>query len=329
LATTAVTTKARSGPRGGTMRPVMPVHEREQLLRERDEAAAKVLDLTHSLRQMEAFVGVAAHELRGPATSGMLAIHLAVRGLHNLAAQVAARDDALAAQLAPLEGYLMRAVGSMERLQRLIGDLTDVSRIRAGTLPLRVASCDLAAVVSEAVEELRQIAPNRTIRLRVPARSVPLVLADADRIRQVVANYLANALRYAPADRPIDVRVLRRRDWVRVAVRDEGPGVPRAERRRIWERFRRGRGVSVAADAGPGIGPGAGLGTGLGLGLHICKTIVEQHHGRLGLRSALGRGATFWFALPLLRSDGGAPPRLGGGQLPPAAIGDTSDGVAA
>jgi len=175
----------------------------------------------------------------------------------------------------------------------LVVDLLDVSRIQAGRFDLRLTHFDLAAVVSEAVEEQRQIAPARDIRLQVPDRPRALVLADADRIRQVVTNYLTNALRYSRDDRPVDVRVRVQRGWARVGVRDEGPGLPRAKQQRIWERFHRAAGIPVVS----------GAGAGFGLGLHICKTIVEQHRGQIGLRSAPGRGSTFWFALAVASAD--------------------------
>jgi signal transduction histidine kinase len=104
----------------------------------------------------------------------------------------------------------------------------------------------------------------------------------------VVTNYLTNALRYSPVDRPVEVGVQLRRDWVRVVVRDEGLGLTPAEQRCIWERFHRVARIQVVGDD---------TGAGLGLGLYLCKTIVEQHDGRLGVRSAPGKGSTFWFAL--------------------------------
>jgi signal transduction histidine kinase len=113
----------------------------------------------------------------------------------------------------------------------------------------------------------------------------------AGRIEQVVTNYLTNALKYSPADRPVEVgvEVEPGKQQVRVWVRDQGPGLPLAEQGRIWERFHRVQGVEVQS----------GTGVGLGLGLYICRMIVERHHGQVGVQSASGQGATFWFTLPL------------------------------
>jgi signal transduction histidine kinase len=254
----------------------------EELLREREAARAQA----EANRRIGEFLGIATHELKMPVASSSLAVALAGQRLDTLLAQLVAEDIELAGTIALIRGLLREAEVSMERLTRLVFDLLDVARIQTGGFVLRLARCDLASVVGEAVEEQRRVAPARVIRLQASDQPIPWVLADADRIRQVVTNYLTNALRYSQDDRPVHVRVHGRRDWAHVGVRDEGPGLPRHEQRRIWERFHRATGIQA-------VGGGAGL----GLGLHICKTIVEQHQGRLGVRSALGRGSTFWFAL--------------------------------
>jgi signal transduction histidine kinase/PAS domain-containing protein len=269
------------------------VLERERLLHERESARATALALTETNQRMDEFLGVATHELKTPLTSTSLSVALAARRLRSLLAQVSARDSQLAGQLDSLQGLMTGAETSTERLSRLVTDLLDVSRIRAGQLELRLEPCDLAAIVRDVVEEQRRIAPTRVMHLRLPSTSLVPVVADADRIRQVVTNYLTNALKYAPEDRPVEVRVQVREGHARVAVRDEGPGLPAAEQRRIWERYHRVQGVPANTSAR------AGAGGGLGLGLYISRTIVERHQGTIGVRSAPGKGSTFWFALPL------------------------------
>jgi len=144
-------------------------------------------------------------------------------------------------------------------------------------------------------------APNRTITLHTPADAEPIpdtpVEADADRIGQVVTNYVTNALKYAPPDRPVDVWVAARGSRARVVVCDRGPGIPAAERAHVWELFHRAPGVAVQDGKQSGVGQGS-----LGLGLHICKAIVEAHGGRVGVKSALGQGSSFWFTLPLAQA---------------------------
>ncbi len=181
------------------------------------------------------------------------------------------------------------------RLDRLVGDLLDVSRIQAGNLDLRLEPCDLAGVVREAVEEQRASWPERRLTLALPAGPIA-VMADDDRIGQVVTNYLTNALKYSPAREPVAVmvrveqaRAKRGQPRVRVQVRDLGPGLLTDEQARIWERFHRAPGITLQS----------GSGVGLGLGLYIAKTIVERHGGTVGVESAPEAGSTFWFTLPL------------------------------
>jgi signal transduction histidine kinase len=271
--------------------------ERDRLARDRETAHVNALALSETTRRMDEFISVAAHELKTPVTNSRLAVTLAMDTLTSFIAQAGvARAEmtpaAMASALAPLQTLLERTESHMERLSRLVVDLLDVSRIRAGKLELRLAPCALAEIVREVVEEQLRIAPGRVIRLQLPGASsrAPIVYADADRIRQVVTNYLSNALRYSRADQRVNVRLRTDGEWARVSVRDEGPGVPADERRHVWERFYRVQGTQALS----------GGSVGLGLGLHISRTIVEQHHGRVGLRNARGRGAIFWFALQML-----------------------------
>ncbi|HZC79906.1 MAG TPA: HAMP domain-containing sensor histidine kinase, partial [Ktedonobacterales bacterium] len=203
---------------------------------------------------------------------------------------------------------LAGAEESVRRLSRMSDDLVDDVRIREGRLTLQPELCDLGAIVHAAVEEQRALAPHRIIHLAVPVTlSVP-VRADAERIAQVVTNYLTNALKYSKEDQPVVVRLEVKAAGegadksvvgramgegaggaAEVSVHDEGIGVPLAAHQQVWERF------SVVA----GAAVQSGSSIGLGLGLHISKAIIEAHHGQVGLDSAPGQGATFWFTLPL------------------------------
>jgi signal transduction histidine kinase len=181
-----------------------------------------------------------------------------------------------------------------------VDDLLDESRISAGRLEFRLATTDLAAIVQTAVEEQRLLAGSRTIQLALPDEQRPVcVLADATRIEQVVTNYLTNALKYSPEDRPVAVRLAVAEDagggggaTAQVSVQDEGVGVPPEEQASIWDRFHRAAGVRIQS----------GSDVGIGIGLHISRTIIEAHGGQVGCVSVVGQGSTFWFTLPLMRS---------------------------
>lgn len=178
-------------------------------------------------------------------------------------------------------GDLAFSRAQVRHLSALVDDLLDQVRVDLGALPLRPIGCDLRAVVEEAVATFRRAHPT-VVALQLPARPVSAQI-DPARIRQVLANLLENAARYAPAASDVIVR-LRRLSGpaasARIEVCDRGPGLADQEKTRVFERFVRGQ---------------AGQGTsGLGLGLYLCRAIVEQHGGRIGVDSVPGQGCTFW-----------------------------------
>jgi signal transduction histidine kinase len=260
--------------------------EREHHAARTDEAAAR-----EASQRMEEFVATAAHDLRAPLGTTVGYLDLAQRKFEGLTQAVPEGNPELARQVAAVRARLDEADHSAARLSRLLNVLFDTAAIRAGKLELHCASCDLVALVREQVEAQQLVAPDRTIRLHAPEGGEPIMVeADVDRLGEVVTNYLTNALKYSPPDRPADVSVEARRAQARVAVRDAGPGIPKAERARVWELFHRASGAAPQ---------GGAQGGSLGLGLYISKAIVEALGGRVGVRSAVGKGSTFWFALPL------------------------------
>jgi len=147
---------------------------------------------------------------------------------------------------------------------------------------------NLVTIVQETVTNQQQAARTRHIELVLPPDEVVPVLVDAGRIGQALTNYLTNALKYAPVDQVVSMRLVVEASSARVSVCDQGPGLTPEQQRRVWERF-----YQVAA---PGLqGPDGGL----GLGLAIARAIIEQHQGQVGVESAPGHGATFWFTLPI------------------------------
>lgn len=254
---------------------------RDQLRAEREQARIATLALTETARRMDEFLGVAAHELRTPLTVVLTNLQLLQR-----------QASRLPEGQRPRGPLLERTEHAARRLARLVDDLVDVSRIRAGRLQMRPERVDVRAIAREAVDGQRLAHADRQIRLERPDEAVPVV-ADPDRVFQVVTNFLTNALKYSPADQPVEVRVTRQDGRARVAVRDHGPGISSDEHERVWELFHRVPGIEVQS----------GSGVGLGLGLHISRTIIERHGGQTGVESVPGQGATFWFTLPLATSE--------------------------
>jgi len=294
--------------------------DRERLIQERAEERAEEraqrIALSDANERMDEFLAIASHELKSPLTTIKGNVQLANRRIRRLLLSGGAgapatpttrpgpTADANAPSGAPDPGtddqralaieLLQRTEQQITRLNRLVDDLLDTSRIQAGKLELRQAPCDLARLAREVVEEQRQSQPTRALSLDAPDQPV-MIHADADRVRQVIINYITNALKYSPADRPVAVKLVLASGRARLAVRDHGPGLPLAEQSLIWERFHRA----------PGVEQQGGQGVGLGLGLHISRTLIERQGGMVGVESAVGQGSTFWFTLPLLRSAGG------------------------
>ncbi len=268
------------------------VIERERLLRQREEARAHEIALSSANRQMSDFLSIASHELLTPLTSIKAHLQLAERRMKRLTAPDAFPDevqpDEITTRLQPFQEMLGRLEGQVDRMNRLVNELLDVSRIQAGRLVLQSVPFDLKEVVQEAVGEQRLNWPTRKISLALPEGQAHM-LGDPERIGQVVANYLTNALKYSPPESSVAVALHLEDGQARVEVRDAGPGLPPEEQEHIWNRFHRARGIEVLS----------GSGAGLGLGLYICKTIVERHQGQVGVQSAPGAGSTFWFTVPL------------------------------
>jgi len=254
---------------------------------------AKVQALSETTRQMDEFLGIASHELRTPLTAIKGNLQLAKRQLNRMLKQDGITKEEVASTITAVQGLLDRAERQATIQNRLVNDLIDVSRIHADRLELQVEPCDLTGIVREVVEDQRDTSPTRTILFESPTVEAP-VQADIDRVGQVVNNYLSNALKYSEETHPVEVHIELEGSVVRVSVRDEGPGLPPGEQERIWDRFYRAEGVEVKS----------GSGVGLGLGLHICRTIIEQLGGQVGVESKEGVGSTFWFTLPLVQSSG-------------------------
>lgn len=211
---------------------------------------------------------------------------------HDLRTPLASITGALSAmrEEAPLldeparQDLLATAAEEADRLNRLVGNLLDMTRLESGAMRLTQKPGDLQDALGVALAHLQQRFRHRKVNLFIPP-DLPLVPMDFVLIVQVLVNLLDNADKYSPPEKPITVRAKTFAKEVQMEVADEGPGIPEAERVRIFDKFYRVR------------QPG-GVG-GTGLGLSISKGIVEAHGGRIWVQNRAGGGALFTFALPL------------------------------
>jgi two-component system OmpR family sensor kinase len=231
--------------------------------------------------RMRRFVADASHELRTPLTT--------IRGFAELYRQGASRDPE------ELDRLMRRIEGQAARMGLLVEDLLLLARLDQQR-PLDREPVDLLALAADAVHDARAVAPDREIELVVGGAeggdgSALVVLGDGQRLRQVLANLVDNALTHTPAGSPIEVRVgaesLDGRPGAAVEVVDHGPGLTPEQSERVFQRFYRADPARPHADGGTG------------LGLSIVAALVAVHGGTVGVDSVPGRGARFRVVLPL------------------------------
>jgi signal transduction histidine kinase len=241
--------------------------------KETGEAIKLILQKTKE--QMDDFLSIISHELRTPMTTIKGNIQLAKMRLQFVMRSLPAEDAGLFQMLEEVHMMLERAERQANTQNRLIKDLVDSSRIQSGQLDLQEELADLGAITRDAMEDLQIAYPQRKIHLLAPEGESMHVLGDAERIGEVINNYVTNALKYSPEDRPIEVRLEKKDDKVRFSVRDHGPGLSSSEQAQIWGRFQRVKGIKRQR----------GFAVGMGLGLYICRAIIEQHQGEVGIES--------------------------------------------
>lgn len=217
------------------------------------------------------FVSDVSHEMRTPLTSLRGSLILLERRAVDPASDTGHK-------------LLQVAIGSTDRLIRMINDRLDLEKIEAARSDDAFRPIDLVEVARDAFREVGGLATARGISLHIEGQSRP-VLGEHDRLVQVLVNLLGNSLNLSPSGTSVCVAVGEDERHARVSVSDEGPGVSDSDQHRIFMRFEQASEGETAA--------------GTGLGLAIAREIVEEHRGRIGVESSAGRGATFWFTLPL------------------------------
>lgn len=228
-------------------------------------------------RMKDEFVSTVSHELRTPLTA--------------ISASLALLADGMAGELPPdAQGLVDVANASSGRLVRLIGDVLDIQKMDAGSMSFERAVQPVLPLAEDAVAAMQSFAAQAGIELScvaVPGAESARVDVDRDRLAQVLTNLLSNAIKFSGPGSTVRTQVEAGTEHVRLAVADEGAGIPEAFRERVFQRFAQADGADSRRQGGTG------------LGLSICKTIVEELGGNIWFDSAEGIGTTFYVELPL------------------------------
>lgn len=227
-------------------------------------------------KEKDEFLSIASHELKTPLTSIKAYVQLLERKL---------KLDKESSEA----GFVMKVQGQIEKLNTLITDLLDVSKIENGKLKINKKPVNLENLINNAIETILQTHDQREVKIeRHGTKPDILIPLDEIRIEQVLINFLTNAIKYSPNNNQVIVTTFvdKEAEEVRVNVTDFGIGIPDFKQDSVFKKFYRVEESSLQFQ-------------GMGIGLFICSEIIKQHHGSVGVSSILDEGSTFYFTLPL------------------------------
>ncbi|MFD2582565.1 sensor histidine kinase [Pedobacter vanadiisoli] len=247
--------------------------------RKLNEVQEKLLEEIEFRKQAEhkkdEFISIASHELKTPLTSVKGYIQLLQRSLN--------RDDKTMAQ-----NHLEKASTQLEKLNELIVDLLDISKIESGKMKFNMKSFCADNMVNNAIEMLQQSNPDFNIRKL--GKSDEMIFGDEMRLEQVVINFITNAIKYAPGTNQINVTMNVKDQKLYLAVKDFGIGISKEQQDKIFDKFYR-------------VEDNNNRFNGLGIGLYICSEIITRHGGIIGVNSVPGEGSEFYFIIPTVEEE--------------------------
>lgn len=260
-------------------RPLTDLDEMGQLAHSFNQMAAQLEESDALRRQL---IGDVSHELTTPLT--------VIKG---------SMEGLIDGVLPPEPETFQQVYHEAARLQRLVTDLQELSRIEAGAYPLYIQPVDLGALAHKIASQLRHQFDDKAVQLNVYIPAALLMAeADPDRMAQVLINLIGNALQYTPAGGQVDLFVQRKDSGIQIAVADTGIGIPAEHQPHLFTRFYRVDKSRARASGGSGIG------------LTIARHLVEAHHGRIWAESeGVGQGSRFFVWLPLTQAAPASAPR--------------------
>lgn len=223
-------------------------------------------------KRKDEFISIASHELKTPLTS--------IKGYVQLLDRSIQEND-------PLKFYTARSIVQIRKLDSLVGDLLDISKIESGKLKYNMKLFDFETMLNTTMEITRQTYPDYTF-VRKGAITQP-VYGDDVRLEQVLINFLSNAVKYSPDIKKVEVDAHTNNDKLYISVKDFGIGISKKDQANIFEKFYRGEESDKNFQ-------------GLGIGLYICSEILKRHNSDFGVESEPGKGSSFYFSLPLIKN---------------------------
>ncbi|QNN41857.1 sensor histidine kinase [Pedobacter roseus] len=242
--------------------------------RKLNEVQEKLLEEIEFRKQAEhkkdEFISIASHELKTPLTSVKGYIQLLQRSLN--------RDDKTMAQ-----NHLEKASIQLEKLNDLIVDLLDISKIESGKMKFNMKSFCADNMVNNAIEMLQQSNPD--FKITKLGKTEEMIFGDEMRLEQVVINFITNAIKYAPGTNQVNVTINIKDGKLYLAVKDFGIGISKEQQHKIFDKFYR-------------VEENSNRFNGLGIGLYICSEIINRHGGTIGVNSVPDEGSEFYFIVP-------------------------------
>ncbi|ETW94387.1 MAG: hypothetical protein ETSY1_35100 [Candidatus Entotheonella factor] len=260
---------------------LLRLRQQSLALKQHNDELEALLEARRAVEQMkDEFISIASHELRSPLSAIKMYVNMVLDG-----------------EVGPLNEeqgeFLQIAEENTERLNQLVNDLLDVSRMTSGRLQCQVREIDLGKEVPQACANLRILGDHKQIQTEVLVPPEPVVvLADPDRVEQILTNLLSNAYKYSLEETTVTVCVSHRGEVAQVDITDQGIGISEADQARLFESFFRAEAVRNSRISGTG------------LGLYITRKLVELQAGEIWVESALDKGSTFSWTLPMATAEG-------------------------
>ncbi len=257
------------------------LYEQNRILNEVQDSLRKEIEFRKEAQQeamaasrrKDEFMSIASHELKTPLASMKAYVQLLERSLE--------KDD-------KVRSYVDRTLVQINKLNSLIADLLDSSRIENGKLKFNETLFSFEKLLKEAVDTMRQTYPDYEIGVEGDGNM--LVLGDEMRLEQVLLNYMTNAVKYSPDIKKLVILIRKENKNMVLGVRDFGIGIPKENQADVFRKFYRVEGSARRFQ-------------GLGIGLYICYEIIQRHHGQCWLESEPDKGSTFYFSLPIANSN--------------------------